>query len=85
MQPGYSKRYYTPQFSALGSVSVRRFAWAVGKPMTKAMDSIIQLLPFIMEPEKVCAACKDKTKCQNCAFHVRQLSEEEQIAKLAAL
>jgi hypothetical protein len=79
------KRYYTPQFSETASVSVRRFAWFLNKPMTVAIEKIIQLLPFILDASKVCETCKDSGKCSSCAFSAKKLSEEEQYKILAAL
>ena len=69
MQPIDNKRYYTPQFSALAAISVRRLAWALNKSMPAAVDVIIQLLPLVLNSSKVCSACKDKTKCQSCCFN----------------
>ena len=80
-----SARFYTPQFSETASVSVRRFAWFLNKPMTEAVEKIIQLLPFIMDSTKVCQACKDSRKCHSCAFNIKKLSEDEQYKILAAL
>ena len=80
-----TKKHYTPQFSELACVSVRRYAWALGKPMPAAVDSIIRILPYIIEPSKVCPACKDNSKCQTCTFNTPQLSPEEQLAILEAL
>jgi len=80
-----SKRFYTPQFSETASVSVRRFAWFLNKPMTQAVEKIILLLPFIMDSSKVCQACKDSHKYGTCAFNVKKLSEDEQYKILAAL
>ena len=85
MQTLTKKRYYTPQFSPLASVSVRRFAWYMGKSMPAAVDRIVKILPYIVDPSKVCMACKDKTKCQGCTFNSPQLPAEEQLAILAAL
>ena len=68
MQPLTSKRYYSPQFSALAAVSVRRLAWAMGKPMPAAVDIMVQLLPHVLQASKVCLACKDKSKCSSCVF-----------------
>jgi len=80
-----SKRFYTPQFSETASVSMRRFAWSLNKPMTKAVDKLILLLPFIMDSSKVCQSCKDSRKCNNCAFRVKKLPDEEQQAIFATL
>ena len=79
------KRFYTPQFSETASVSVRRFAWFLNKPMTEAIEKIILLLPFIMDSQKVCQACKDNGKCGTCAFNIKKLSEDEQYNILSAI
>jgi hypothetical protein len=62
------KRFYSPPFSGLAAVSVRRLAWAMGKPMPAAVDLMVRSLPTIVDPSKVCLACKDSTKCQGCIF-----------------
>jgi len=80
-----SKRFYTPQFTETASVSVRRFAWFLIKPMTQAVETIILLLPFIMDSSKVCQSCKDSQKCAACAFSIEKLPEDEQYKILATL
>jgi len=80
-----NKRFYTPQFSETASVSVRRFAWFLNKPMTQAVEKIILLLPFILDASKVCQTCKDSRRCNSCAFNVKKLSEDEQYKVLTAL
>jgi hypothetical protein len=62
------KRYYSPQFSALSAVSVRRLAWHLGISMPKAVDQVVSQLPVLFSPGVVCLACKDNTKCALCAF-----------------
>ena len=59
---------YTPQFSDLASISVRRLAWAMGTNMTSAVSRIVKLLPTMFDAQAVCARCKDKTKCKDCVF-----------------
>jgi hypothetical protein len=59
---------YAPNFSPLAAVTVRRLAWAMGSTMGKAVDVMAKSLPGFINPEKVCASCKDKTKCAACAF-----------------
>jgi hypothetical protein len=67
MQPT-NKRYYTPQFSALTAISVRRLAWSKGLSMPAAVDHIVRLLPSIVDSSKVCLACRDNSKCACCVF-----------------
>ena len=68
MQPTNYKRFYSPQFSELAAVSVRRLAWALGKPMPKAVDHLVRLLPQAMDPAQVCLSCRDNSKCHACIF-----------------
>ena len=62
------KRYYTPQFSPMASLSVRRLAWALGLSMPKTVDYIIKGLSSAPVSSAVCGECKDKTKCDLCSF-----------------
>jgi hypothetical protein len=68
MQPKNNKRFYTPQFSEQVTVTVRRLACAMGKPMPAAVDIMVKLLPSIVSPSKVCQLCKDKQACHACTF-----------------
>jgi recombinational DNA repair protein RecR len=71
---------YSPQFSELASVSVRRLAWALGVSMPAAVNLMVKLMPSIVDPSKVCQPCKDKTKCQCCIF-TKQFPRQEQEIK----
>jgi hypothetical protein len=81
-----NKRYYSPQFSEVASVSVRRLAWFLKMPMTATIDYVIKNIPFtnLTEPLQVCTECKDKTRCKVCAFS-NPISEQEAAELLAAL
>jgi hypothetical protein len=59
---------YTPEFSMKSSVSVRRLSWALGLPMTKTVETMVDILPHIFTPKKVCARCKDTKRCFECSF-----------------
>ena len=74
-----SKRYYSPQFSAMAAVSVRRLAWAINKPMPAAVDFIIRQLPSIVDPAKICQVCKDSTKCKACTFCFHETPQEQAV------
>jgi hypothetical protein len=76
MQPTTTKRFYSPQFSQLAAVSVRRLAWAMGKPMPAAVDIMVKLMPSIVSSSKVCLLCKDKQACHTCIFS-KQFNPEE--------
>jgi len=68
MQPLTSKRFYTPQFSPLAAISVRRLAWSLDLSMPATVDIMVKLMPHVVSSAKVCLACKDKTKCASCTF-----------------
>jgi hypothetical protein len=59
---------YSPNFSELAAVAVRRLAWAMDANMRQAVDAMVLLLPSRINVEKVCSACKDKSKCTVCIF-----------------
>ena len=60
---------YTPELSMEASCTLRRIAWALDTPMTKAMEHIFDYVPGILDPKKVCDKCRDKTKCETCNFN----------------
>lgn len=59
---------YSPDFSEIAAISVRRLAWAMGSNMGQAVDVMVRSLPAYINAEKVCGLCKDKTKYTACAF-----------------
>ena len=59
---------YTPELSHRSSCTLRRIAWALGVPMTKAMEMVFEHIPEIVDKRKVCEGCRDKTRCVDCAF-----------------
>ena len=60
---------YTPELSQRSSCTLRRIAWALGIPMTKAIERVFEHIPDIVDKRKVCEGCRDKTRCQDCAFN----------------
>ncbi len=66
---------YTPELSYESSCTLRRLAWAMRMPMTKAMEEVFSYLPKIVDRKKVCEGCRDKTKCQECAFNPNKKGE----------
>ena len=84
MQPTNDKRYYSPQFSQLAAVSVRRLAWALNKPMPATVDFMVKLMPSFLTPSKICQSCKDKAACQVCIFS-KPLNTEELTALVEAV
>ena len=61
---------YTPELSGKSSSTLRRIAWALGVPMTKAIEEVFDYIPHILDKNKVCEFCKDKTRCQDCVFKI---------------
>lgn len=60
---------YTPELSYKSSCTLRRIAWALGLPMTEAIDRVFDHIPEIVDRKKVCEGCRDKTRCEECAFN----------------
>ena len=79
MQHVINKWLYTPQFSALASISVRRLALAMGVSMPAAVDIIVRLLPSILDLLKVCKVCRDKFKCDYCTSGTQAPQQEQNI------
>ncbi len=59
---------YTPELSFQSSCTLRRIAWALEIPMTQAIERVFEYMPRILDQQKVCSFCKDKSKCCKCAF-----------------
>jgi len=54
---------YTPELSMRSSCTLRRLSWALGVPMTQGIEFLFEYLPQILDREKVCQGCRDRTKC----------------------
>ena len=59
---------YTPELSLRASCTLRRISWALGVPMTKAIEVVFECLPLILDKKKVCQGCRDQSKCGECSF-----------------
>jgi len=73
---------YTPELTYQHSCTLRRIAWALEMPMTKAMGKVFEYLPNILDRKQICEGCRDKSKCEECAFnsHNQKQREKEVIA-----
>jgi hypothetical protein len=60
---------YTPELSLRSSCTLRRISWALGIPMTKGIEFVFDYLPLILNREKVCHGCRDRSKCSECSFN----------------
>ena len=56
---------YSPQISSNAVFVLRRMAWGLGTPMTKAFNHAILALIPKLNHTVVCAACKDQ-RCSVC-------------------
>lgn len=68
---------YTPELSMKSSSMLRRISWALDVPMTKAIEKVFEYLPAILDSEKVCQACRDKSRCSNCGFNSTEQNQDE--------
>ncbi len=60
---------YTPELDSCRSSTLRRIAWALDMPMTKAMTAVIEYVSKAIDSKRVCSACRDKSKCISCVFN----------------
>ena len=60
---------YTPELDLQHSRTLRRIAWSMDMPMTRAMAEIFDWLPEQMDKDRICAKCRDKTVCASCDFN----------------
>jgi hypothetical protein len=72
---------YTPELSYKSSCTLRRIAWALDIPMTQAIEMVFEYVPTILDRNKVCQGCRDKTRCDDCSFNYENISRKEEICK----
>jgi hypothetical protein len=68
---------YTPELSMKSSCTLRRISWALGVPMTKGIEHVFDYLPKILDSQKVCQACRDRSKCSECQFNFKARIHDE--------
>ena len=68
---------YTPELSVGASSSLRRIAWAMNLPMTKTLERVFETLTQILDTRLICEACRDKSKCSDCAFNSHNQTQQE--------
>jgi len=64
---------YTPILSYQHSCTLRRIAWALEKPMTEAIGEILDYISSAVDGNKICEACRDRTRCQDCIFNGKEV------------
>ncbi len=72
---------YTPELSMKSSCTLRRISWALEVPMTEGIEFVFDYLPQILDREKVCQGCRDKSKCTGCAFGPNNQNQKEVIVQ----
>ena len=60
---------YTPELSQKYSCTLRRIAWALDKPMTRAIEDVLDYVGKVVDKNLVCQSCRDKSKCSSCLFN----------------
>ncbi|TGM10271.1 hypothetical protein EHQ81_19380 [Leptospira selangorensis] len=73
---------YSPRLSLESSRTLRRIAWALGKPMTKTSEDIIAYLVNSLNEDAICQTCRDKTKCGTCHFKLGNQNNKIHIKSL---
>lgn len=68
---------YTPELTREHSSTLRRIAWAMQVPMTKALGQIFDYLGNHLDPDSICSACRDKTRCPICPFNRKGAKDEK--------
>jgi hypothetical protein len=63
---------YTPELSEKHSCTLRRIAWVLDMPMTKAMDAVFDHAVKIVDRQKICVCCRDQSRCGGCEFGKKQ-------------
>ncbi len=73
---------YTPELSDKSSCTLRRIAWFLNIPMTTALEQIIDIMPAFLNKEKVCEGCRDKSRCTDCAFKLKNNFKDNSLIKI---
>ncbi len=60
---------YTPELSQKHSGTLRRIAWALGVPMTKAIEEVFDYIAKTLDRNKLCEECRDNSFCDRCALN----------------
>lgn len=59
---------YSPEISNESFYILQRIAWGMRMPASVVMDIILRIVPLIIDREKICCECRNKTICRNCPF-----------------
>ena len=59
---------YSPKLDSVSNRTLKSLSNAIGEPMTRTIKEMIKFLPLLMNSEKICADCEDKSQCNDCFF-----------------
>ena len=59
---------YTPELTKTYSGTLRRIAWALNMPMTKAIKEVLNYVCTVIDKGRVCDSCRDKNFREQCPF-----------------
>jgi len=60
---------YTPELSQEYSGALRRLAWALHMPMTKALEEVVIRVAKEVDHKLICKSCQDDSFCMRCLFN----------------
>jgi len=60
---------YTPELNRDYSGALRRIAWALGLPMTTALEKVIFQVGRVVDHNLICKECRDNSFCDRCLFN----------------
>ena len=67
---------YTPELSYRHSCTLRRIAWALHMPMTRAIEVVFDRAVELFDSQWICESCRDKTRCSQCSFNINHNFKE---------
>jgi len=75
---------YSPELDPQSSAILRRIAWAADQPMTAILKELVFLVSEVVDPDKVCPSCRDRTTCARCIRAVKPGAAHWDLKKLVA-
>ncbi len=73
---------YAPEINRQASAILRRIAWAAGRPMTSVLEELVFLAAEVVDPGKVCPACRDVSHCSQCILREQPLTAYVDLVRL---
>ena len=73
---------YAPEIDRQASAILRRIAWVARRPMTSVLEELVFLAAEVVDPGKVCPACRDPSQCALCLLAPRPVPARADLVKL---